>query len=185
MGRDSADERALGGINLMMSVLDELEELKDELTGIGSGLDKSDLTGHVQRISAIIGTAGDRRSNKRLISALSELHFEITDEFPHMPTIEYLIHLVMKRFYEAVGAHYENWEEIRQMTIAKALGSHAVLNESRLFRPSYFRDKKNRQKRKLFGREEEPKYLDDMTGEDDFDEDFDEEDFDEEDLLEQ
>ena len=184
MGRDSADERALGGISLMLNVLDELEEWKDQLTTIGTGLDSTDLTGHVQRISAIIGTAGDRRTNKRLISALSELHLEITDEFPHMPTIEYLIHMVMKRFYEAVGAHYENWEEIRQMTIAKALGSHAVLNESRLFRPSYFRDKKKRQKRRLFDRKKEPMYLDDMTGEDDEDYDEDDEDYDDnEDLL--
>ena len=84
----------------------------------------------------------------------------------------------MKRFYEAVGAHYENWEEIRQMTIAKALGSHAVLNEPRLFRPSYMNKRKKR--KKILGNRDQ-KYL--VEGSTDFEEeDFEEDDYDDDDI---
>jgi len=157
----------------MLNVIDELEELKENLKTVGSSLDTPNLTGHVQRISAIIGTAGDRKANRKLIAALSELHLEITEEFPHMPTIEYLVHLVMKRFYEAVGSHYENWEEIRQSTINKALGSHAVLNEPRLFRPSFLAG--IRKKRQL---ENQQKYLEDQSEFDDDDFDMEDDEFD-------
>lgn len=151
----------------MLAVYEELNQMRGDLQGLGVSIKTTKVEGQIQRILAIMSTAGDREKNKQLIESLSELNLELSDEFPHVETIEYLFHRVMKCFYDAVGAHYQNWEEIRQTSILKALGAHQILDEPKLFRPSFFR--KNKEKKKLRIRYEEPEI--EESEEEEYDED--------------
>lgn len=167
---NGSDQRAISGISLLLNTLDELSEREESATKIGGNIDKRELIGQIERIRAIIGTSGNRSANINLINSLKELNLELTDEFPHQATIDFLVHEVLASYYEAVGAHYQGWEKLRQNTINKAMGSHVILDEPKLFSRSLF-GKKKKQKRLKFNVQEAPNF-DDYDDEIDYDEDY-------------
>jgi len=162
------DARAISGITLLLNILDELSDHKEVVQQIGENIDNKNLIGQIERIQAIIGTSGNREANQKLINSLKELNLELMDDFPHQESIDFYVHNVLACYYQAVGSHFQGWEEIRQETILKSLGSHQILDEPKLFRRSIFGKSRDKKKSIRYRRPEQLEYTDDF---DDFDDD--------------
>jgi len=128
----SEDARAMGGITLLLNTLEEVEEERLKTSELGPELMKLNIK-QEKIIASIIFTSGDKKANKKLINALKELDMEQNDEFPHYETIKYFRHKVIACFYDAIGAHNRRIEETKQNAINKALGSHTVLDDSKIY----------------------------------------------------
>jgi len=169
----SEDARAMGGITLLLNTLEEVEEERIKTSDIGRQLMDMDIS-QKTKISSIIFTSGDRKANKLLINSLKELDLEQSDEFPHFETIKFLRHKVIACFFDAVGAHNRKIEEMRQNTINRALGSHTVLDDSKIYGKLLYKlnnKKKNKQKKLLQFKDDE--VLDDNDSEfDDYDDEY-------------
>lgn len=148
MSRFGVDETlAVSGVNLLLNTIDEINEDRNNMLKLADegyiGMDMSQKT----KLATIILTSGDREANKLLINALKELDLEINGEFPHFETIKFLKHLVIARFFDAVGAHNQRIEQTRQNVINKSIGSNVVLEEPRIFSKYSFK-RKNKNKKK-------------------------------------
>lgn len=139
------EEKELAAINLLEKIMDEQSDIKLNMSKLGAYFTASRLVGHMQRIIAIIGTSGAHEANKKLRASMKELNLEITDEFPHQETIEFLVHDVLNKYYDAVGDHFGEWENAKKNVIVKAFGTYSVF-EPELLGVKTFRKRRKKKK---------------------------------------
>lgn len=120
------DQKELAAINLLEKLVDQETDMKQNLSEMGAEFTATELVGHVERIQAIIGTAGAGDKGAELRRSLKELNMEITDENPHYDTIRFLMTNVINSFYDAVGDKYESWDKINKTVIVRSFGKYGV-----------------------------------------------------------
>lgn len=124
-----SDLRVVSGINLILNVMKQLEELKTELETVGKGWRRFGVFNQVSQLKLIVGTAGDPISNAYLVKKLNELNSELDWKFPHQG-------IIMRKTQEALNAsrialsrHFQKWEMAKINLIIKSLGSQSLLDE--------------------------------------------------------
>ena len=123
------DLRVVSGINLILTVMKQLEKLKTELEKVGNSWSRFGIFNQGSQLRLIVGTAGDKVANDFLVMKLNELNFELDWRFPHK-------RMIMKKTQDALNAartalsrHFQKWEMAKINLIIKSLGSQSLLDE--------------------------------------------------------
>ena len=131
-GKFSGKElRAVSGINLIIQVIQNLDELKKELETLDIREireKEEELSRKAKELRAIMGTAGNTIANDFFIWKVNQLDHELHKRFRYIPKIKRAIDDVSESFNIAAGMHFQNYEKIKQYAMVKALGGESVLD---------------------------------------------------------
>jgi len=123
------DLRVVSGINLILNVMRQLENIKTELETVSNQKKDFGLNFHINQIKMIAGTAGDPIANDFLVMKLNQLNEQLNSRFPH-------VRMIMRKTTEALDAcqiaiskHFQKWEKAKIDLVLKSLGSGSILEE--------------------------------------------------------
>jgi len=138
------DLRAVQGINLIINVTEQLDNVKSQLENLGMAyIRSSKIRRDIQHLKAIMLTTGDPTANDLLTKKINKLEYEISEQFKYLPLVRKCLREVYDAFRLAAAKHFQRYDKITQNAMVQSLQGIAVVDEPKVhFLPDKFKRKK-------------------------------------------